>query len=56
MASSLASQLPQFFVVNKYDRFTRDSCGSWLASEGDLINTINSSPATQDLSRLTALR
>ncbi|MFJ2327122.1 MULTISPECIES: hypothetical protein [unclassified Pseudomonas] len=33
-ASSLASQLPQDFVVNAVIENNADTCGSWLASDG----------------------
>jgi hypothetical protein len=33
-ASSLASQLPQDFVVNAVIENNADTCGSWLASGG----------------------
>jgi hypothetical protein len=33
-ASSLASQLPQDFVVNAGIENNADNCGSWLASDG----------------------
>jgi hypothetical protein len=32
-ASSLASQLPQFFAVNPETVNNLNSCGSWLASD-----------------------
>jgi hypothetical protein len=41
LASSLASQLPQGYMLVMNDVFTPKSCGSWLASDGRATDSGN---------------
>ena len=36
LGSSLASQLPQVFVLKHNLHFNTEPCGSWLASDGGI--------------------